>query len=186
MSQWYRSLIIAIAIVMATAAIAAALTPVEVGTRVDEMQARIDNGIRNGAIEAESARLLNFRLEAVRRGLRHPAGAKPSEAELRDLTARLDALEPMVPRSMPPKSPEGRIEGQFAVFESVIAEGVSSRSIIPIAAKALRSELGSIKGEFDTARQRGPLSDNETARLELRLQRLAERIKSYAAPRRSR
>lgn len=158
---------------------ASALTPNDIHSRIDAIQQKIDAGIASGSISNESARVLNFRLSEVRKRL---APGLPLAA-LNDLSARLDALEPMVPRAMRPQSSEALIEGQLASLEGVIGEGVATHAIIPIAARSLRTELASVRSEFDSARQRGPLSVSETRRLESRIERMVSEIKKYGEPR---
>ncbi len=176
-----RFMVLAVFFALAAASFAVpalALTPIGVRTRIDAIQQKIDAGISAGAITPESARTLNFRLGEVRKML---VPSMPPSA-LGELSARLDALEPMVPRPMKPQTPEAAIEGQLAQIQAAIIEGESRRVIVPFAAQALRSELASIRAEFDAARGRGPLIEGEAKRLEIRIGRLAAQVRKYGAP----
>ena len=161
------------------AAPASALTPNDVRTRIDAIQQKIDAGINAGTITPESARVLNFRLGEVRKRL--APGLPP--AALGELSGRLDALEPSVPRPMKPRSPEGVIEGQLAQLQAAIGEGETTRTIVPLAGHSLRTELASIRAEFDAALGRGQLTEGEAKRIEFRIGQLADKVRQYGAHR---
>lgn len=146
--------------------------------RVREIDARLDLGVRTGALTPAEQQNLRDRLQAVRRNLqeRSSDGLTPSQAD--QLLAQLDAIDSGIRRqARDAQSVSPNTSDSFAEFEQRLQSlsgridaGVADGSIRQDEATRIRANLDRLRERLQAARADGQLSREERQDLNTRFQ----------------
>jgi chromosome segregation ATPase len=147
--------------------------------RMDNLQQRIDEGVRSGTLTGQEAKRVQNQLTSIRRGFDSAVRNGLSDREARHFNQRLDVLSKDVAREKHDKEDTrsaGRIDHRIAELQKRIDEGSRRGSLTPVETSNLQKRLDAIRGHYERAQRDGKLKDEEIRSIQGRLDNLAKSI----------
>lgn len=164
---------------LALAAAAWAGPPDQIRGRMDNLQQRIDEGVKSGTLTGQEAKGVQNQLNSIRKGFDSAVKNGLSDREAKHFNQRLDTLSKEVYKQKHDREDTrsaGRIDHRISELQKRIDDGSRKGSLTPVETKNLQSRLDGIRAHYERAQKDGKLTDQEIRAIQTRLDALAKSV----------
>jgi chromosome segregation ATPase len=164
---------------LAFAAAAWAGPPDQIRGKMDNLQQRIDEGVKSGKLTGQEAKGAQNQLNSIRRGFDSAVKNGLSDREAKHFNQRLDTLSKEVYKEKHDREDTrsaGRIDHRISELQKQIDDGSRRGSLTPVETKSLQSRLDGIRAHYGRAQKDGKLTDQEIRAIQTRLDAVAKSV----------
>ena len=164
---------------LALAAAAWAGPPDQIRGKMDNLQQRIDEGVKSGKLTGQEAKGVQNQLNSIRRGFDNAVKNGLSDREAKHFNQRLDTLSKEVYKEKHDREDTrsaGRIDHRISELQKQIDDGSRRGSLTPVETKNLQSRLDGIRAHYGRAQKDGKLTDQEIRAIQTRLDAVAKSV----------
>jgi polyhydroxyalkanoate synthesis regulator phasin len=164
---------------LASVAAAWAGHPDQIRGRMDNLQQRIDEGVKSGTLTGQEAKRVLNQLNSIRKGFDNAVQNGLSDREAKHFDQRLDTLSKEVFKERHDREDTRsgrRIDHRISELQKQIDDGSRVGSLTPVETKSLQSRLDGIRSHYERAQKDGNLTDQEIRAIQTRLDALSKSV----------
>lgn len=164
---------------LALAAAAWAGPPDQIRGRIDNLQQRIDEGVKSGTLTGQETKRVQNQLNSIRKGFDSAVQNGLSDREAKHFNQRLDTLSKDIYKDKHDREDTrsaGQIDHRISELQKRIDAGSRSGSLTPVETKNLQSRLDGIRSHHERTQKDGRLSEQEIRAIQTRLDALAKSV----------